>query len=166
MRAFAIVTCLLLSFALASPAAAQGLDKDKLEELIEKTTEKPKKPKKTAKPKKAEAEKPKTDRTIAKELRKLLKTRKATVAFAAAPLTDVLEFLRTQSELKIVLSEKATREHGQKPVTLRQQEKITLRLCLDTALTLVSPDLRYGVKDGVIWIGLEEETKGLKLAKL
>lgn len=157
-----VLLCCLFPLAFSSPAFAQGLDKDKLEELIEKATE--------GGGKKNEKEmlpraKKKGDKQVAKELRKLLKKRTVTVNFVKTEFTEVLDFLRDITGLNIVLSKEAKKELGKAPVTLRVK-KIQLKSCLNLILDQVSKDLRYGVKHGVMWIGLKTEWKKEMVTKL
>jgi type II secretory pathway component HofQ len=135
---------------------AQGVDADKLQELLEKATEKTDHAK-GREVRQADPEK-KADRLVAKKLRRALKKRKVTVNFSKTPFTEVLDFLRDITGLNIVLSPKARKEYAETEVTLRVK-KITLKSCLNLILQQVGKDLVYGVKHGVMWIGLKEEFK-------
>lgn len=156
-----VLLCCLLPLAFSSPALAQGIDKDKLEELIEKATEGKRKNKKEMRPR----AKKKGDKRVAKEMRKLLKRRKVTINFVKTEFTEVLDFLRDITGLNIVLSKEAKKQFGKSPVTLRVK-KIKLRSALNLILDQVSKDLRYGVKHGVMWIGLKSEWKKQMITKL
>lgn len=167
MRTLATILCLALPLALAAPAQAQGLDKDVLEDIIDKATKTPKKAKKAAKVKKKADAKPKTDKAHAKAMRKVLRKKKVDVNFVKTPFAQVLAFLRTQSGLTITVTEKATKALAKTPVTVTLRGKaLMLRTVLDLTLEQASKELRCGVKQGAMWVGLEDEWKTAKATKL
>lgn len=152
-----VATLSLALTLLGSPAIAQDerngrLDADRIVELIQETAaaEAESKLDRTG-----DAETPE-DRAVAREVRRTLATRKVTVNFQATPFEECLDFLRDVTELNIVVT-KGVRE-------LLKDEKVTLRLrnirlksCLELLLQQADPDLRYGVRHGVLTIGLKDE---------
>lgn len=166
MRTLATIVLLLV---FAAPAQAQGLDKDVLEDIIDKATKDPKTgKKKAAKVAKKDAKKdakPKTDKDHAKAFRKALRKKKADVNLIKAPFAKAFEFLRKQSELKIVVTKKATEALAKSEITLRGKQ-LKLRALFDLVVEQGKrAKLRCGVKDGSVWFGIEEERKALKVAK-
>ncbi len=152
-----IVALLGLTLLLAPPATAQeegrgGLDADRLVELLQETA--------TAE---AESRLDRTrdaetaeDRAVAREVRRTLAGRKVTVNFDKTPFEECVDFLRDVTELNIVVSKGARELLKDKLVTLRLRN-IRLKSCLELLLQQADPDLRYGVRHGVLTIGLKDE---------
>lgn len=147
----------LLLLGLATPGLAQDrprgrLDPDRLVELIEETVA-------------AEAEnrldrtgeaETKEDREAAKAVRRTLATRRVSVNFDKTPLTECLDFLRDVTDLNVVISKGALEAAGEKQVTLRLKD-VKLKNVLELLLQLAHGELRYGVRHGVLTIGLKDE---------
>ncbi len=163
MRTLATIVLLLV---FAGPAQAQGLDKDVLEDIIDKATKDPKKGKKKAAKVEKKDAKPKTDKAHAKAFRKVLRKKKVDVNLVKASFAQGIEFLRKQSGLKINVTKKATEALAKTEITIRGKQ-----LKLSALLNLLveqgsEKKLRCGVKDGTVWFGLEVERKALKVTKL
>ena len=129
-------------------------------------TKDPKTPKKKAAKVAKKDAKPKTDKGHAKAFRKSLRKKKADVNFVKAPFATVVEFLRKTSELKIVVTKKATEALAKNEITLRGKQ-LKLRTLFDLLVEEgKTAKLRCGVKDGSVWFGVEDERKALKVTKL
>ena len=151
MRTLATLPLLLLG--LSTPALAQGrLDPDRLVELLEETTAAEQKNKLD---RTGDAE-TKEDREKAKEVRRTLATRRVTVNFDKMPLTECLDFLRDVTALNVVITKGALAQAGEKLVSLKLKD-VKLKNCLELLLQLADGDLRYGVRHGVLTIGLADE---------
>jgi type II secretory pathway component HofQ len=150
-----LVRSLLLALALAPLAAAQDrgrLDRDRLVELIQETAaaEAESRLDRTGEAETAE------DRAVAREVRRTLAGLKVTVNFEQTPVLECFDFLRDVTGLNIVLSKAAVEALEDKKVTLRLKS-IRLKNCLELLLQQVDPDLRYGVRHGVLTIALKDE---------
>lgn len=154
MRTLAWLPLLLVAF--AGPAQAQGrerrMDPDRLREIIEEAAAAESKSKLD---RTGDAE-TKADRQVAREVRRTLATRRVTVQFDKTPLTECLDFLRDVTGLNIVISKGALEAAGEKAVTLRLKD-IRLKSCLELMLEQADGELRYGVRHGVLTIGLADE---------
>jgi hypothetical protein len=137
----------------AQTARAQALDEDHLREIIERAA--------------ADEQDHKLDRTgdveeedraYARELRHTLDTRRVTVNFDGITFKEALDFLRDVSGLNIVVSKDALAAIGEKEVHIRLRD-VRLRSCLEVLLQQLDPDLRYGVRHGVLVIGMNDEWK-------
>ncbi len=146
---------LLAALALGAPAAfAQerpGLDAEKIREILSAVAADATK---TAGPdltgvSGADAEDREALRRIAPALE-----RKATVSFRDTPLLDALDFFIDVSGLNVVLSPAAREQAEARKTSLRLRE-VTLRNIL--TLLLDGTDLAFGVRHGVLWIGLRSE---------
>jgi hypothetical protein len=152
-----LVRSLVLTLCLAPVAAAQdrdrgGIDRDRLVELLEE-----------AAASEAEGRLDRTgdaetqgDREVARQVRRTLAGLKVTINFDQTPVLECFDFLRDVTGLNIVLSKNAIEALEDKKVTLRLKN-IRLKNCLELLLQQVDPDLRYGVRHGVLTIALKDE---------
>jgi hypothetical protein len=152
-----LVRSLVLTLCLAPLAAAQdrdrgGIDRDRLVELLEE-----------AAASEAEGRLDRTgdaetqgDREVARQVRRTLAALKVTINFDQTPVLECFDFLRDVTGLNIVLSKAAIEALEDKKVTLRLKN-IRLKNCLELLLQQVDPDLRYGVRHGVLTIALKDE---------
>lgn len=159
-----LVRSLLLALALAPLAAAQDrgrLDRDRLVELIQETAaaEAESRLDRTGEAETAE------DRAVAREVRRTLAGLKVTVNFEQTPVLECFDFLRDVTGLNIVLSKAAVEALEDKKVTLRLKS-IRLKNCLELLLQQVDPDLRYGVRHGVLTIALKDEWRRSMILEL
>jgi len=159
-----LVRSLLLALALAPLAAAQDrgrLDRDRLVELIQETAaaEAESRLDRTGEAETAE------DRAVAREVRRTLAGLKVTVNFDQTPVLECFDFLRDVTGLNIVLSKAAVEALEDKKVTLRLKS-IRLKNCLELLLQQVDPDLRYGVRHGVLTIALKDEWRRSMILEL
>lgn len=152
----------LLILLLPATATAQGIDEDRLLELIEEAA-------RTAKKKNRLQMEPiaknKTERLAVREITLALDTRKITVNFDKTEFSEALDFLRDVTGLNIVLSKEAEKELSEEEVKLRLKD-VKVRSMLNLLLEQVSKDLRYGVKHGVLWIGLKDEWKPVMITRV
>jgi type II secretory pathway component HofQ len=159
------LACPLLLLAFAGPALAQGrerrMDPDRLREIIEEATAAESRSKLD---RTGDAE-TKGDQRVAKEVRRMLATRRVTVSFDQTPLTEGLDFLRDVTGLNIVISKRALERAGEKKLTLRLKD-IKLKNCLELMLQLADGELRYGVRHGVLTIGLSDEWRSAMRVEL
>jgi hypothetical protein len=176
MRPFALTLALsACAVALAPSASAQGIDGDKLVELIEEATKgEPKRAQRAPRRKRARARPapqanrrgkaaprgPKAEAArkarVERQVANTLDRNQVSVNFDETPFTETLDFLRDVTGLNLVLSREAKEAFGEAPVTLRLK-KVRLKSCLNLVLDQVSKDLKYGVRHGVLWIGTKEE---------
>lgn len=153
-----LVRPLILALLFTPIAAAQDrggggrLDRDRLREIIEETTA-------------AEADarldrtgeaESKADREVAREVRRTLASLRVTINFDKTPVLECFDFLRDVTGMNLVLSKAAVEALEDKTVTLRLKD-IRLKNCLELLLQQVDPDLRYGVRHGVLTIALKDE---------
>lgn len=96
------------------------------------------------------------DRAVAREVRRALAGRRVTVNFDRTPAEECVDFLRDVTGLNLVVSKAARERLKDIKVSLRLKN-IRLRSCLELLLQQVDPDLRYGVRHGVLTIGLKDE---------
>lgn len=145
-----LVRSLVLTLALAPLAAAQ--DRDRLVELIQEAAA-------------AEGEsrldrtgdaETRGDREVAREVRRTLASLRVTINFDQTPVLECFDFLRDVTGMNLVLSKAAVEALEDKKVTLRLKN-IRLKNCLELLLQQVDPDLRYGVRHGVLTIALKDE---------
>lgn len=154
MRTF--VALLGLTLLAAPRAAAQdergGLDPERVVELIRETAaaEAESRLDRTGDAESAE------DRRIAKEVRRTLAGRKVTVNFDKTPFEECVDFLRDVTGLNIVVSKAARELLKDELISLRLRD-IRLKSCLELLLQQADPDLRYGVRHGVLTIGMKDE---------
>lgn len=102
------------------------------------------------------------DRVAAEKIVRALDNRKLTVNFEGATFEDVLEFLRDVSGLNVVVSKKAHQklEEAEKPPVINLKLKdVKLRSVLELLLEQTGDELCYGVRHGVLYLGLAEEWK-------
>lgn len=162
------LAALLVALLLAAPLAAQeedragGIDADKLLELLEKAA--------------VEGSGSKTrwmatelatsrDRAAAAELAVALDERRVSVSFDRTPFAEAIDFVRDVTGLNIVVSKEAAKELEEREITLRVK-KVTLRSCFELLLELAHEELRYGVRHGVLWLGLATEWPKVKVLKV
>jgi len=138
--------------ALAQDRGAGGMDPDRLRELIEETVASRRDRSREVDEAPADA----ADALAKLQVRRLLDRRRVTVNFAETRFTEALDFLRDVTGLNVVLSKRAAEAVEEREVDLRLA-KVTLRSCLELLLELTDPNLRYGVRHGVLWIGLRDE---------
>ncbi|RMG19032.1 MAG: hypothetical protein D6731_00765 [Planctomycetota bacterium] len=147
---------LALGFLAAPPRAqAQGVDGEKLKEIIERATEGPRR---GARRKEAPPRGRARARGALRALRRALDTRVVSVNFRGTTFLEAVDFVRDVSGVNIVVSPRARKAFADAEVNLRLK-KVRLRSCLNLVLDQVSPDLRYGFKHGVLWIGTADEWK-------
>lgn len=169
MTALRSLAALLVAVSFAAPLAAQdeqdragGIDADKLLELLEKAA--------------VEGSGDKTrwmttelktsrDRAAAAELAVALDERRVSVNFDRTPFSEAIDFVRDVTGLNIVVSKKASEELEEREVTLRLK-KVTLRSCFELLLELGHEELRYGVRHGVLWLGLASEWPKVMVLKI
>ncbi|MBX3470555.1 MAG: hypothetical protein KF878_27120 [Planctomycetes bacterium] len=96
------------------------------------------------------------DREVAREVRRTLAGRRITVNFDRTPLAECLDFLRDVTGMNLVITKGAAEAAAEAPVTLRLRD-IRLKDCLELLLQQAHPDLRYGIRHGVLAIGLKDE---------
>jgi hypothetical protein len=139
---------------LTSTAWAQGLDEDRLLEIVEENVQRQRRNSLDQMFTATTRE----DRSAAREIGRLLDSRQVTVNFQEVPFEDCLDFLRDVTGLNIVLSMGAAEllEDEARDIRLRLRD-VRLRSCLELLLRLENPELRYGVRHGVLVIGLVEE---------
>jgi hypothetical protein len=154
MRLMALLGLTLL---LAAPAArAQerrgGLDADRIVDLVRESAaaEAASRLDRTGDAETAE------DRAVAREVRRTLAARRVTVNFDKTPFEECVDFLRDVTEMNIVVSRGAREALKDVEVSLRLRN-IRLKSCLELLLQQADPDLRYGVRHGVLTIGLKDE---------
>jgi hypothetical protein len=135
-------------------ARAQGIDEDHLREILEHAAaeEQARSLDRTAD---VETD---DDRAFARELRRTLDTRRVTVNFDGVSFKEALDFLRDVTGLNIVVSKAALEAIGEREVHIRLRD-VRLRSCLEVLLQQLDPDLRYGVRHGVLVIGMNDEWK-------
>jgi hypothetical protein len=145
-------TALALSLALLVPASAVAQDRERLVELIQEATEADERGRLD---RTGDAE-TREDREAAKDVRRTLATRRVTVNFDKIPWMECLDFLRDVTGLNIVITTAAAEALADRTVSLRLRD-IRLRSCLELLLQQLDPDLRYGVRHGVLTLGLLDE---------
>ncbi|MCO5171577.1 MAG: hypothetical protein M9894_35185 [Planctomycetes bacterium] len=96
------------------------------------------------------------DREVAREVRRVFASRRVTVNFEATPLAECLDFLRDITGLNLVVTKAAAEAAAEVKVTLRLRN-IRLKDCFELLLQQAHPDLRYGIRHGVLAIGLKDE---------
>ncbi len=153
MRSLALT--LLFSACAAAPVLAQDR-RDRLVELVEEAV-------------RADAERERgLDRSPVpatraeaqqqREIRNFLRTRRLTINFDKMPVLEALDFLRDVSGLNIVLTREATEAIAGKTISLRLRN-VSFRNILELLLPLADADLRYGVRNSVLMLGLKDEWK-------
>lgn len=80
--------------------------------------------------------------------------RRATVSFRDTPLLEAIDFFTDVSALNVVLSPAAREQAEARKTSLRLRE-VSLRNVL--TLLLDGTELAFGVRHGVLWIGLRSE---------
>jgi hypothetical protein len=97
----------------------------------------------------------------------VLERRRVSLRFEKTPLADAAEFFAEVSGFNVVLSAKAREKAAAEglEVTLRLND-VSLRNALELALIGTDGELAYGVKHGVLWIGLAEEWQAPEAAIL
>ncbi|HBP17547.1 MAG TPA: hypothetical protein DEA08_07130 [Planctomycetes bacterium] len=149
------LACALL-FAAAPAARAQGIDRERLVELVVANA-------------KAQARKkwgrelvPQVrngrDRKAYAHMRRLIDHAKISVNFEDAPFDECLDFLRDVTGLNIVLSKEAQKAYAEEELSLRLK-KVKLKSVLELMIDKLGKDIRYGYRHGVLWIGLRGEIK-------
>lgn len=96
------------------------------------------------------------DRQVAREVRRTLAAQRVTVSFQATPFEECVDFLRDATGLNLVVSKGAQERVKDRKVTLRLRN-VRLKSCLELLLEQADPELRYGVRHGVLTIGLKDE---------
>lgn len=152
---------LALCVALLGVPVASAQDRDRLVELIQEQT--------------AAEDRGRLDRTgdadtredreAARDVRRTLATRRITVNFDRTPWLECLDFLRDVTGLNLVVSRAAAEQLEDRTVTLRLRD-VRLRNCLELILQQLDPDLRYGVKHGVLTLGLVDEWRQSMILEL
>jgi hypothetical protein len=167
IRLITLATCLALAapgFALAQDDDARGgLDEDKLLELIEQAVAQGKKGKNKLEVGVVAANRRELAQAL--KIQRTLDNGVITATFTKTEFTDCLDFIRDVTGMNIVLSKAAKKEFGELEVTLRLK-KVKIRNLLNLLLEQADKALRYGVKHGVLWIGLKEEWKTKKILRV
>lgn len=137
------------------PAAAQELDEDRLQELIEQTLE-------SARKKQLDltdyADPAHKERAL--EVRNQLETRRVSVEFDKEEPLEALDYLREVGGLNLVVSAKARELLNEEGLTATLRvKKVKLRNALELILKGLHEDLAYGYRLGVLMIVRREEWK-------
>ncbi len=154
-RGAALLGPLGAALALAAPAGAQ--DGDVARRLLERLRDQTAQAAEAKLDRTGDAETP-ADREVAREARALLDGRKVTVNFVDTPFVECVDFLRDVTGLNLVVSKAALEALGERTIRLRLRE-VRLRAALELLLQLGDERLRYGVRHGVLWIGLADELR-------
>jgi type II secretory pathway component HofQ len=102
----------------------------------------------------------KEDREALKKIHRILSTQRVTLNFQETPFLDVVNFLRDITGLNIVVSKKARKlvEEEDLKVSIRLKD-ILLKNAIKLILASTHSDLAFGVRHGVLLIGMKEEFK-------
>ncbi|MGE0711597.1 MAG: hypothetical protein AB7N76_03720 [Planctomycetota bacterium] len=98
------------------------------------------------------------DKLAYQRLRRSLDGARVSVAFDGTSFVDCLDFLRDVTGLNIVASKEALEAYKDAEVKLKLK-KVTLKSVLELLAEQLGKDLRYGLRNGVLWIGLQPEVK-------
>lgn len=156
MTRLLLPAALALLLAAAPAAQAQGVDRERLIELVVANA-------------KAQARKkwgrelvPQVrnghERKAYGHMRRLIDNAKISVNFQAAPFDECLDFLRDVTGLNIVLSKEAQKAYAEEELSLRLKQ-VKLKSVLELMIDKLGKDIRYGYRHGVLWIGLRGEIK-------
>ena len=151
----AALACTLI-FAAAPAAQAQGIDRERLVEIVVANA------KARARKKWGRELVPQIrngrDRKAYAHMRRLIDHAKISVNFKDAPFSECLDFLRDVTGLNVVLSKEAQKAYAEEELSLRLK-KVKLKSVLELMIDKLGKDIRYGYRHGVLWIGLRGEIK-------
>lgn len=154
------LAALLCALAVPATAAAQDDDRaeraERLRELVEQSAVGTvRKSKRDRTREVADADRPAAERIV-----RALDAKRITIDFRETSLDEALDFLRDVSGLNVVLSKKAREElEGEKVAINLKLKDVKLRSVLELMLEQTHDELRYGVRHGVLYIGVDAEWK-------
>jgi type II secretory pathway component HofQ len=142
------------------PRAADEAFAQKLLEIIEKTA--------------AQADEQALDRTdtgglstddeqAAKRIEDRLDSQRLSINFDDTPISEAIDFLRDATSVNVVLSKKAKDLTDNAPKLKLRLKDVKVRNALELVLTQTDPQLRYGVRNGVLEIGTTEDWQARNL---
>lgn len=104
-----------------------------------------------------------TDREAAEQLVRHLDYQRISLNFEDTSFNDAADFLRDVTGLNIVITTKAKEIADNAPKLKLKLKDVKVRNALELILTQTDAQFRYGIKSGVLQIGVNEDWKGSKL---
>jgi hypothetical protein len=103
------------------------------------------------------------DGAVCDEIAQRLDSQRLSLNFEETGFADAIDFLRDATGLNIVLSQKAKELTENAPKLKLKLKDVKTRNALELVLTQTDPQLRYGVKHGVLSIGVNDDWKDKNL---
>ena len=103
------------------------------------------------------------DREAAEQLVRHLDNQRISLNFDDTSFNDAADFLRDVTGLNIVITSKAKELVENAPKLKLKLKDVKTRNALELILTQTDAQLRYGIRNGVLQIGTNDEWKGTKL---
>ena len=100
---------------------------------------------------------------VADEIGMRLDNQRLSLNFEDTAFADAIDFMREATGLNVVLSTKAKDLTENAPKLKLKLKDVKTRNALELILTQTDPQLRYGVKNGVLQIGINDDWKDRNL---
>ncbi|MEZ0230612.1 MAG: hypothetical protein ACAI25_18465 [Planctomycetota bacterium] len=103
------------------------------------------------------------DREAAEQLQRHMDNQRISLNVEDTPFADAIDFIRDVTGMNVITTTKAKEIAENAPKLKLKLKDVKVRNALELILTQTDPSFRYGIKNGVLQIGTQEDWKGGRL---